>query len=55
MYWVLLDWESLIKVSFKEVATYDEASGGALVDAHHYQHTEVGDRFVHKVDAKVPI
>ena len=57
MYWVSLYWESLIKVSFKEVGTHTEASGGlgALVDAHHYQHTEVGNNFAHKVDAKEPI
>ena len=34
---------------------HHEASGGALVDAHHYQHTEVRNSFVHKVDAEVPI
>ena len=57
MYWVLLYWESFIKVLFEELGTqcHAEASGGALVDAHHYQHTEVGNNFVHKVDAEMPI
>ena len=52
MYWVSFYWESFIEVSFKELGTHDEASGGALVDAHHYQHTEVGNVFVQKVDAE---
>ena len=53
MYWVSLYWESSIEVSFKELGTqwHDEASGGALANAHHYQHTEVSNNF----DAEVLI
>ena len=50
-----LYWESFIKISLKQFRTYDEASGITFVDAHHYQHTEVGYNSCHEVDVEVPI
>ena len=47
--------ESFIKISLKQFRTYDEASGNTFVDAHHYQHTEVGYNSCHEVDVEVPI
>ena len=55
VYRVGLYWESFIKISLEQSRAYDEASGGTFVNAHHYQHTEVGYNSCHEVDVKVPI
>ena len=55
VYKVGLYWESFIKISLKQFRTYDEASGVTFIDAHHYQHTEVGYNLCHEVDVEVPI
>ena len=55
VYRVGLYWESFIKISLEQSRAYDEASGGTFVNAHHYQHTEVGYNSCHELDVKVPI
>ena len=59
MYRVDKHWESFIEVSLEQFWTNDEASGCAFIDAHHYQHTEVGYEvgyyLLHEVDVEVPI
>ena len=57
MYRVDKHWERFIEVSLEQFRTNDEASGCAFIDAHHYQHTDVGYNLSHKVDVEdlVPI